>query len=130
MIKTETELPVFYVCEFCGNMVEMITDSGQPLICCGAEMERLQAASTDGSPEKHVPEYETLEHKVRIQIGSVPHPMEEAHHIAWVELVTNKGIHRRYLYPKDSPTVCFALGKNELPIRVYAYCNIHGLWQK
>ena len=29
-----------YVCEHCGNMVEMIKDSGVPIVCCGQKMTR------------------------------------------------------------------------------------------
>lgn len=128
MSKMELEKPVFYVCPICGNMVEMIFESGQPLICCGQEMKEVEAGSTDASKEKHVPVYECSDHKVKVKVGSAPHPMEAEHHISWVELVTDYGIQRKPVYPKAEPTVCFAIGKNETVKAVYAYCNLHGLW--
>ena len=32
----------FYVCEHCGNIVELIRDMGVPLNCCGRKMKALE----------------------------------------------------------------------------------------
>lgn len=129
MSDTNTTLPTFYICPICGNLVEMIDSSGQPLICCGVEMKLLDANSTDGALEKHVPVVECDCGKVKVCIGSQPHPMTSEHHIEWVELVTDRGIQRKAVYPKEEPVICFRIGKHETPVTAYAYCNLHGLWR-
>ena len=45
----------FYRCSVCGNMVALIKKGGGTLVCCGKEMVKLEANSTDASQEKHVP---------------------------------------------------------------------------
>ena len=42
-------------------------------------------------------------------IGSVNHPMEEAHYIEWVALKTKFGNQRKALKPGDEPKVVFTL---------------------
>ena len=31
----------FFVCEHCGNQIEMIKDNGVPVMCCGQKMTEL-----------------------------------------------------------------------------------------
>ena len=97
-------------------------------MCCGQKMQKLEAGVTDASKEKHVPVVEATENEVRVSVGSVSHPMTSEHHIAWVYLQTDRGGQRKCLAAGSEPTVCFAL-KDETPVAVYAYCNLHGLWQ-
>ena len=48
----------FYICTHCGNIVEVINDSGVPLICCGQKMQKLIAGENeDAAVEKHIPIY-------------------------------------------------------------------------
>ena len=54
--------------------------------------------------------------------------MAAEHWIEWVYLETDKGSQIKRLNPEDAPAVEFALG-NEVPLVVYAYCNLHGLWK-
>ena len=48
----------FYVCEHCGNMVEMVKSSGVPMMCCGQKMTEIIPGTVDAAREKHVPVYE------------------------------------------------------------------------
>lgn len=32
----------FFVCEHCGNVVELVHDSGVPIMCCGQKMTRVE----------------------------------------------------------------------------------------
>lgn len=128
MNKKTSTLPKFYRCNLCGNIVEMIESSGVTMTCCGKPMELLVANDSDGASEKHVPVYDVDNCKVYTQVGSVAHPMSEEHHIDWIELVTTKGIQRKKIYPKDKPTAWFCIKKDEEPLAIYAYCNLHGLW--
>ena len=119
----------FYICEKCGNIVEMVNASGVNPHCCGQKMSVLEAGVVEASREKHVPEVEVSDGKVKVVVGSVLHPMSKEHSILWVSLETDKGSQRKYLDVDAEPVVSFALD-NEKPIAVYAYCNLHGLWKK
>ena len=118
----------FFVCSHCGNMVEMVQDSGVPIICCGEPMNEIVANTVDASQEKHVPVVKMDGSKVVVEVGSVPHPMEVEHHIAWIYLETSKGAQKKTLKPGDAPTASFVLEGEEL-VAVYEYCNLHGLWK-
>ncbi|MDF2486465.1 MAG: hypothetical protein K0R46_2633 [Herbinix sp.] len=118
----------FYRCKHCGNIVGMIHDSGVPIICCGEEMEELLANTVDASKEKHVPAVSIVGTTVKVEVGSVHHPMEEKHYIQWIYLQTKNGSQRKCLNPGDEPVAVFALDEDEV-IAVYEYCNIHGLWK-
>ena len=119
----------FYICEKCGNIVEMVNASGVTPHCCGQKMSVLEAGVVEASREKHIPEVEVIDGRVNVVVGSVLHPMAEEHSILWIELVSDKGAQRKYLNPGEAPAVSFLL-KDEKPIEVYAYCNLHGLWKK
>ena len=118
----------FFICEHCGNIVGLIHDGGVPLMCCGSKMTELVAGAKDGALEKHVPVVKVEDDTVRVNVGSVLHPMGEEHHIAWVYVQTDKGGQRKNLEIGKDPVVKFAV-KDETPIAVYAYCNLHGLWK-
>ena len=119
----------FYICEKCGNIVEMVNASGVTPHCCGQKMSVLEAGVVEASREKHIPEVEVLDGRVNVVVGSVLHPMSEEHSILWVSLETDKGSQRKHLEVGAAPVVEFALA-DEKPIAVYAYCNLHGLWKK
>lgn len=119
----------FYICEKCGNIVEMVNASGVNPHCCGQKMSVLEAGVVEASREKHIPEVEVLDGRVNVVVGSVLHPMAEEHSILWVYLETDKGGQRKNLSVGSDPVVSFALA-DEKPIAVYAYCNLHGLWKK
>ena len=118
----------FYICEKCGNIVGIINNSGVPMMCCGQKMEKLEAGVVEASHEKHIPVVTVEGNTVRVNVGSVTHPMSEEHHIAWVYLQTNRGGQRKCLDVTGAPEVTFALA-DETPVAVYAYCNLHGLWK-
>ncbi|MFA5502766.1 MAG: desulfoferrodoxin [Erysipelotrichia bacterium] len=120
----------FYHCPICGNFFGVIHDAGPIPVCCNQPMISVEANSEEASLEKHIPEVEVHENKVIVKIGAVPHPMIPAHYIQWVFVVTNLGRHRVPLQPDQAPEAEIALLPNEKPLRVYEYCNIHGLWIK
>lgn len=117
----------FYICRHCKNLVEMVHDAGVPVVCCGEKMEELVPNTVEASGEKHLPVVTVSDGTVHVNVGSVNHPMEEAHSIQWICLETEHGSQHRTLQPGEAPEATFALG-NEKPVAVYAYCNLHGLW--
>lgn len=120
----------FLICKHCGNIVEVVKSTGVPIICCGEKMGELQANTSDGAVEKHVPVVSVNGNNVEVVIGSALHPMVENHFIQWVYLKTDKGIQKKFLQPNNEPKVEFIVGEDEVLIEVYEYCNLHGLWKK
>ncbi len=116
-----------YRCEHCGNIVEVIKGGGAPLFCCGEEMALLQEQTADSSTEKHVPVIEKVNGGVVVKVGSVPHPMLDAHSIQWIEVLTGGEIHRSFLSPGGASEAFFPVGADKLVAR--EYCNLHGLWK-
>lgn len=118
----------FFICEHCGNLIGMIDDSGIPIECCGEPMKELIANTVDASYEKHTPAVSVVEGLVSVNVGSAPHPMLPEHYIEWIYLKTNSGGYRKCLKPEVEPKAEFVI-RDERPIAVYAYCNLHGLWK-
>ena len=117
----------FFRCRHCGNVAIKLVDSNVPMVCCGEKMEELEAGSVDASIEKHVPVVERLdEHRIRVKVGSAPHPMLPEHHISFIVHQTEKGF--QVAYPQGEAVADFYT--DEEPTAVYEYCNLHGLWKK
>jgi len=118
-----------YKCGICGNIVEIVHGGGGDLVCCGQPMDLMQEKTQEeGFTEKHVPVVEKSEKGILVKIGSVPHPMEEAHYIEWVRVERKDGrICRQYFNPDDKPEAEFPIQLEELVV-VHGYCNLHGLW--
>ena len=117
----------FYICRECGTIVGAMEPIKAELVCNGHPMERLEAGSVDASKEKHVPAVTVKGNRVEVQVGSVLHPSIPAHYIPWVYLETEKGGQRKAIKPGEEPKAVFEL-VDDKPLRVYAYCNLHGLW--
>ena len=118
---------VLYRCELCGNIVALVKNGGGELVCCGKPMVKLEAGVTDGAAEKHVPVFEKDGNTLKVQIGSVEHPMTEEHHIEWIAVETPRKIQRHVLEPGEAPRAEFVIDDDEFV--VYEYCNLHGLWK-
>lgn len=120
----------FLRCEVCGKIVAMVNDcSSCPTKCCGEAMKEIVPNTSDGAHEKHVPVIKVEGNKVIVEVGSVAHPMIEAHYIEWIALETDKGNQRKKLKPGDAPRAEFALLEGEKVISAYAYCNLHSLFK-
>lgn len=119
-----------YRCEICGNIVCMVEDSGVVPVCCGQEMRHLAAGSADASREKHVPVSLRSGSRVQVTVGETAHPMLPGHHIEWILMLTDRSVYARSLNPAGLPEAVFDLRADEVPVSVYAFCNLHGLWIK
>ena len=119
----------FYKCEICGKIVAMVKETPVETMCCGQAMRELVPGTTDGAVEKHVPVYTVEGNTVKVKVGSVEHPMTDAHHIEWIAIETENGNQRKELKPGDKPEATFALVPRDKVKSVYEYCNIHGLWK-
>ena len=90
--------------------------------------EELVASSTDAAKEKHVPVVTKKCKQVKVDVGSVAHPMSEEHLIEWVAIETEQGYQVKYLTPTSTPVCSFSLADGDSFVKAYAYCNLHGLW--
>lgn len=137
---------LIYTCDICGYVLEVI-DSGKrtivesgtgysktltvadaQLICCGKPMKLLSANTVDASHEKHLPVVKFEDDKIIVKVGELPHPMTEEHYIKWIAVLYGNKVQHIKLDPTDSPEVIFYVGK-ATNVKVYAYCNLHGLWK-
>ena len=79
--------------------------------------------------EKHVPYPEAKGDGMKVSVGKeMAHPMTEAHHIAWIEVINGAYVNRKYLKPGEAPEAEFFVPLQKGMI-VREYCNIHGLWE-
>jgi superoxide reductase len=116
----------FYRCDVCGNIVALVQNGGGSPACCGQDMSRLEANTTDASKEKHVPVVTKAGGKVKAAVGSAPHPMLPEHFIQWIALAAEGRLEFAYLKPGTAPEAEFDGAESGT---VYEYCNLHGLWQ-
>ena len=117
----------FFKCNHCGNVVEKVVDSGVPVVCCGEKMQELTVNTVDASVEKHLPVVTRVDDcHIKVEVGSVAHPMTEEHHIAFIFVETENGGIRIDLKDVPMAKICTCNGR---PIAVYEYCNLHGLWK-
>ncbi len=148
---------LFYRCEKCGNVVALIKTGGGTLTCCGQEMTKMVANTVDASQEKHVPDVSINNNTIKVEVGSVLHPMVPEHYIEWIALVADDKIEIKHLKPGMEPKAKFKYRfeeekvpytdeEGEIPncegqpcnfvctekkaynISIYEYCNLHGLY--
>ncbi len=118
----------FFRCKHCGNFIGLINNAGVPLKCCGENMEELVANTTEASHEKHLPVVTVEGDAISVNVGSVNHPMDEPHYIAFIYIETENGGQRKTQHPGSPAQATFKL-VDDKAIAAYAYCNLHGLWK-
>lgn len=123
-------MSVFYLAGK-SHVVEVYGDEALDLACCGTPLKAIDPNSVDAAKEKHVPvaTYDAAKNEVHVTVGSVAHPMTEEHLIAYIILVTKKGVQRVNLTATDAPEATFRLADGDAPVKVIEFCNLHGLWQ-
>lgn len=115
-----------YKCGTCGKIVMVVSDGDGELVCCGVPMTMQVENTVDASTEKHVPVVEQRGQGILVKVGSVPHPMEQAHYIQWIEVISGNSLFVKGLKPGEKPEAVFPVASKDIKAR--AYCNIHGLW--
>lgn len=116
-----------YLCEQCGNMVEVIEAGQGQLVCCEVPMKRMSENSGDAAQEKHIPLVTREGKSLHVKVGSVIHPMTPEHLIEWVEMFQEDRCIRVFLKPGLTPEL--RIPAAEAPATVRAFCNLHGLWK-
>ena len=151
---------LFYHCKKCENAVMSLKNFGSDLTCCGEPMIKMVANSVEASNEKHIPVVKIDGNKIIVTVGSDLHPMNPDHYIEWIAISMEEKFEIVHLKPGMLPKAIFTYetGQDEGPyteeedeflancegqpcnfvlvddpiinVKVYAYCNIHGLWEK
>ncbi len=73
--------------------------------------------------------------KVSINVGEIPHVMDEGHHIQWIDVYFKNNFFARVdLTPKFTrPEVTLTLARHSKhassTLRVIERCNLHGQWE-
>ncbi len=122
-----TEKLEIYKCHICGNVVQVLLNGMGDLVCCGENMEHLQAQfKEDELGEKHVPQI--LEENGKKVIRLEKHPMTNEHYIQFIEAFSKDKteIRLKYLCPNQTAEFDISDFDSEEAIEL---CNIHNLWR-
>lgn len=123
------EIKDIYRCNVCGHIIEVIHEGAGTLVCCDQDMEKLEAKTEDQGQEKHVPVIEKTEDGFLVKVGDVPHPMEEKHHIEWIQAIIGDKAYRKFLKAGEKPEMEVKCEESD-EVELREYCNVHGLWKK
>ena len=86
----------------------------------------IKAGTEDAALEKHVPVYSIKDDEILVTVGSIDHPMTDEHYIMWIAQIKDEEINKVDLTSQDKPQATFKYIKGS---KIYAYCNLHGLWE-
>lgn len=73
--------------------------------------------------------------QVRINVGEIPHVMEEGHHIQWIDVYSGQNFNARIdltpVFTKPEITVTLLKGGKHRTgtLKVIERCNLHGQWE-
>jgi superoxide reductase len=115
----------FYQCNGCNSV--LLELNGTLSQYCDHSETLLKPNTVDASREKHLPVLNFSDHKLHVKIGAIPHPMTTDHSILWIFVQTRNGGQFVQLAPENPPEATFSVNAIDV-IRVYAFCDIHGLW--
>jgi superoxide reductase len=151
MSDTKTMAPTksptsIYVCSVCGHVEFGSAPANCPV--CHAPKEKFTLENTlftdaqekvkDGAM-KHTPVLyvkkesklvsELPVHEVSVRVGKTMHPMEEAHHIKFIDFyIDDKHVSRVFLPLSLYPAVSFYIKIPGSTVRAVEWCNLHGYW--
>lgn len=114
-------------CKKCGNVIEIVKGNNKNITCCGELMKEVIPNTVDAAKEKHIPVCEINDDMVFVKVGEVAHPMEESHYIEYLIAEYQDSVVKYKLNPGEEPEALFDYEKG---MKIYAVCNLHGLWMK
>ena len=114
-----------------GNVIEILVSGDGHPVCCGEEMERMEAKNDNqnsvGLTEKHSPiiEYDS---DGNVNVAIYNHPMEDAHYIMFVQTISKDKNEAKikYFYPNEKVQMSTDINGDGISAR--SYCNIHGVY--
>lgn len=116
----------FYKCEDCDYLKVEFADNNE---CDGNSMLMLIPNTVDAAEEKHIPVATFAEDMLKVDVGSILHPMSDEHLINAIYVVTDNGLYiQKELKSTDEPKYTFKVDDAN-KADVYAVCNLHGVWK-
>lgn len=116
----------FYKCEDCDYLKAELVDETS---CDGNSMIMLVPNTEEASKEKHLPVATFDNDMLKVEVGSVLHPMSDEHYISGIYIVTDNGLYiQKELTSNDNPVYSFKIDDVK-EVDVYAVCNLHGVWK-
>ncbi len=122
-----TENLQIFRCPVCDTVVEVLEACGMELVCCGPRMVPVHANLSLGGDHEHALVLQKTASGWRVRVGPSAHPMDEDHHIRWIELTAGGQYLRQFLSPGETPEVNFEIQARRVSAR--CYCSVHGLWR-
>ena len=98
----------FFKCPDCGTV--LIPDRSEDF--APKKLVELVPNTTDAAGEKHVPVITVDGSCVRVAVGTVEHPMLEAHSITFIVLETSQGYQKKDLKPGEKPEACLHIPRD------------------
>ncbi|MBR3570188.1 MAG: helix-turn-helix domain-containing protein [Oscillibacter sp.] len=112
------ERTLFYVCPLCGNILYAM---GEAVVsCCGVALPPLEAEAPD---DAHLCVAEASEDELYL---SFRHEMSKTHYLSFVAAIRADGCELVKLYPEGGAEARIKAGG---VLRLYCYCNRHGLFR-
>ena len=119
-----------YRCPVCDTVVEVLDRVGIELVCCGPAMIPLRPRTARTDAERHLPTIRPGGEGLTVVVGAErEHPMDEGHHIEWIEVSFDSKCFRHFLRPGQKPQAAFEIDPCDREVAIQAYCNVHGLWR-
>jgi len=128
MAENESTMSRMLHCDTCGKILKIIKNGEGPLLCCGRPLSFEVEKSAEAGKEKHVPVVTKTSDGIRVSVGSIPHPMEPAHYIRWIEVHGDTFLQTAFLRPGEKPEKEFRVDPAAVT-KVRAFCNVHGFWR-
>lgn len=126
-----SEAKKLFVCEICGNQVEILEDGGGEIICCGEPMALRDKSCETAKNKEHELVIEEIPGGMRVQIGKdKQHPMTAGHFIQWIECWVGNHVFRKHFKPNEEPVAEFMIEewvKNGEAPKFRTICNVHGM---
>jgi desulfoferrodoxin-like iron-binding protein len=143
----KTPMPEIYVCSICGHVEFAKAPENCPV--CHAPKEKFaenNSVFTDAINNykdagiSHTPDIvvkkksafisEMPATEVEVRIGKKMHPMEEQHHIRYMDFyVDDKYVSRIFLTLGSLPAATFFVKAGGTSVRIIEVCSVHGYWQ-
>lgn len=108
----------------------IVVSGSEEIALEGAKIQELVSRSVEAATEKHIPVVSVNGNKVNVVVGEAEHPMTAEHFIEWILLKTKQGSQLKKLQVGERPAAEFVLSEGDEVVEAYAYCNLHGLWDK
>ena len=110
----------FYVCPICGNIIHT---TGEAVIsCCGITLPALES-EVNSSDSEHTISVQTIEDEYFVTIN---HPMTKEHYISFIAAISDQGIQLIKLYSEGPAQARLKIAGVR---KIFAYCNLHGLFE-